>query len=272
MSLGLGLPLHKMKFFGGYTPLFTTVGGAAFGYSLRRLSSTATNCIRVRRSGDSAEFDFGFVNNYLDTASLIAFCIAGGGTQNGNVVTWYDQSGNNYHVTNATPAQQPTIVTSGVLTTDGSRGAIGGDGGDSLLFTLGAAQSQPATIFMVARTTGAGGTGVFGSGGTGWAILANSATALSLNAGSSLSSGSTSTSRRLIYGLVNGASSVVAVNGAAGTSGNAGANTSQTIRLFADATGGSMTGNIQECIGWFNNRSSDKSLIENNINLYYGIY
>lgn len=271
MSLGLGLPLHKARF-RGYTSLFDVVGGAAFGYSLRRLSSTATNCIRVRRSGDNAEFDFGFVNNYLDTASLTAFCIAGGGTQNGQIVTWYDQSGNTYHVTNATPAQQPTIVTAGVLVTLGSHTSVSADGGDSLLFTLGAAQAQPATIFTVANATGGGGTGVFGGTGTRWTIQANGANPWVVNAGVTLSSGITTVARRLVYTLINGGSSVIALNGAAGTIGNAGGNTTQTIRLFADSGGGNMTGNIQECIGWFNNRSSDKSLIESNINTYYGIY
>ena len=271
MSLGLGLPLHKARF-RGYTSLFDVVGGAAFGYSLRRLSSTATNCIRVRRSGDNAESDFGFVNNYLNTASLVAFCIAGGGTQNGQIVTWYDQSGNNYHVTNATPAQQPTIVTAGALVTLGSHTAVSADGGDSLLYTLGAAQAQPATIFMVANATGGSGTGVFGGTGTRWTIQANNITSWLVNAGVTLSSGITTAARRLIYSLINGGSSVISLNGAAGTSGNAGASTTQTIRLFNDSAGAGMNGNIQECVGWFNNRSSDKSLIESNINDYYGIY
>src|SRR5210317_1231364 len=42
-------------------------------YSLRQLSSSATNCIRVRRSSDDTEQDIGFSSNALDTSSLTNF-------------------------------------------------------------------------------------------------------------------------------------------------------------------------------------------------------
>jgi hypothetical protein len=58
-------------------------------YSLRKVSSTATKCIRVRRSSDNAEQDFGFVGQNLDTASLLSFV----GANNGFVVKIYEQGG-----------------------------------------------------------------------------------------------------------------------------------------------------------------------------------
>jgi len=58
-------------------------------WSLRKLRSTYTgSAIRVRRASDNAELDIGFVDNYLDTASLNTFL---GGNQ-GRLYTWYDQS------------------------------------------------------------------------------------------------------------------------------------------------------------------------------------
>ena len=46
--------------------------GAAF--SLRKLRTNYTgNCLRVRRSDTNTEQDIGFVNNFLDTASIQTF-------------------------------------------------------------------------------------------------------------------------------------------------------------------------------------------------------
>ncbi len=79
-------------------------------YSLRKLrNGYSGNCVRVRRSSDNAEQDFGFVNDVVDMASIITFCGAG----NGFVTTWYDQSGNGKHVTQATAGNQPQIIASG---------------------------------------------------------------------------------------------------------------------------------------------------------------
>ena len=74
------------------TPLLLdTYPSAAVAYSLRKLRTDYSgNAIRVRRSSDNAEQDFGFSGNDLDTASLLTFC----GACNGFITTWYDQSGN----------------------------------------------------------------------------------------------------------------------------------------------------------------------------------
>jgi hypothetical protein len=89
---------------------------AAAAFSLRKLRSAYTgNCIEVRRSSDNALQNIGFVNNVLDTDSLLSFVGAG----DGFVRTWFDQSGNglNYSNTNVNTTQ-PRIVNSGVLETD----------------------------------------------------------------------------------------------------------------------------------------------------------
>jgi hypothetical protein len=71
----------------------------------------------VRRSNDNAETDIGFSTNELDTTALAAHC----GSNDGFVVTWYDQSGNANNATQSTTANQPKIYdgTTGVVTENG---------------------------------------------------------------------------------------------------------------------------------------------------------
>lgn len=93
--------------------LLDTYTGAAAGYSLRKISNTATNSLRVRRSSDNAETDIGFaVDDNLDNAALLAF-VGTGATDNGYVTTWYDQSGNSRHATQTSATAQPQIVSAG---------------------------------------------------------------------------------------------------------------------------------------------------------------
>jgi hypothetical protein len=62
---------------------------AAAAYSLRKLRTAYTGaCIRV--TNGSTSLDIGFVNNVLDLSTLQTFI----GSGNGQVTTWYDQSGN----------------------------------------------------------------------------------------------------------------------------------------------------------------------------------
>jgi hypothetical protein len=84
-------------------------------YSLRKLRSGYTgNCIRVRRSSDNTEQDFGFVNNVLDTASILSFV----GTGTGFVTTWYNQTTTiGLNLTQSTGVNQPRIVQVGNLYT-----------------------------------------------------------------------------------------------------------------------------------------------------------
>lgn len=105
--------------------LLDTYSGAAAAYSLRKLRSAYSgNAIRVRRSSDNTEQDFGFVNDVLNTASLLTFCGAG----NGFVTTWYDQSGNANNAEQSSATSQPQIVSSGVLLTINSKTCMSFDG------------------------------------------------------------------------------------------------------------------------------------------------
>jgi hypothetical protein len=96
-------------------------GGQAC-FSLRRLRKGYFGpCINIRRSSDNAVQDIGFDSNgNLDVGAIYKFV----GANSAFVATWYDQSGNKRHATQATTAAQPRIVNSGVLDTRNSRPAI----------------------------------------------------------------------------------------------------------------------------------------------------
>ena len=105
--------------------LLDTYSSSAVAYSLRKLRTAyAGSAIRVRRSSDNTEQNIGFVSGNLDTASLISFCGAG----NGFVTTWYDQSGNGINFTQASAANQPQIVSSGAILTQGGKPSISFNG------------------------------------------------------------------------------------------------------------------------------------------------
>lgn len=93
--------------------LDVTSSYSAYSVARRLNSSYLGSAIRVKRSSDSTELDIGFVDNLLDTASLLKFVGAG----NGQVTAIYDQnlSGSVAHLN--TSSAQPYVVTGGTLLT-----------------------------------------------------------------------------------------------------------------------------------------------------------
>ena len=85
-SLGLGLGFNRHRILGGVVPLLDTYTGAAAAYSLRNLSSSTTNVVRVRRSSNDDEQDF--TASEVSGGALATFVGAG---NDGFVTTWYDQ-------------------------------------------------------------------------------------------------------------------------------------------------------------------------------------
>jgi hypothetical protein len=140
----------------------------AQGYGLRKVVvGYAGNAIKVRRSSDNTEQDIGFSGNNLDTAALLTFCGAG----NGFVSKWYDQSGNAKDMLQATTANQPKIVASGVLVTNNGRPGMDFDGATSYMERAAAElySSGAATVCGVASGTPTANLQecVLGEGGTG---------------------------------------------------------------------------------------------------------
>jgi hypothetical protein len=97
---------------GGTAPFLLDALTVSAAYSTRKLRTAYTgSAFRLRESGGDTELDIGFASNGdLNTAAAATHI----GGNSGFIVTWYDQSGNGYDVSNATAAQQPTYVASGV--------------------------------------------------------------------------------------------------------------------------------------------------------------
>ena len=115
MKLGLGLGLNRagnISAMNRYVYLLDKYPNAVQAISSRLLSTTYIGqCLRVRRSSDNTELDIGFVDNYMDYVSMATFVGAG----NGFVVKRYDQSGNGKHMVQSNAAEQPIIISGGVL-------------------------------------------------------------------------------------------------------------------------------------------------------------
>ena len=93
------------------SPPYDDVPSIVAAYGMRRLRSAYTgNLLRLRRSSDDAESNFGFTGSGdLDTAAIATWL----GANSGYIVTWYDQSGGARDATQATAANQPLYVASG---------------------------------------------------------------------------------------------------------------------------------------------------------------
>jgi GDSL-like Lipase/Acylhydrolase family len=75
-------------------------------FSLSKLFSDSTNCIRVRKGDDNSEQDFGFITDgSLDIVGIESFLNG----EDGYVAVVYDQTGNDKHCYQATLSLQPKI-------------------------------------------------------------------------------------------------------------------------------------------------------------------
>jgi hypothetical protein len=124
-------------------------------YTLEKFNNSYTgNALRVRRTGDNAEQDFG----YNDWTNLVAWVVAGGGSQHGAIVSIYDQI-NNKTATQGTPSAQPYIVRSGALTVDSEGNpAMDFQHGNNYLERDETFPTTPVTAFCISQADGSNGT------------------------------------------------------------------------------------------------------------------
>jgi len=272
-------------------------GGAAAAYSLRSLtSSSTTNVVKVRRSGDDAELDF--TESQVSGGTLAAWVVAGGGTQDGFVTTWYDQSGNGNNGTQATAASQPKIVSSGTLVTENGKAALDFDGVND--FFLISNQIKPTTdelyFSAVVNATISGSNKAilahaYFFGSYYFTVQSNVAAQNPSKAKANVGSSGTdyavhSTSdadggQALITAYYTGTNNNVAVNGetvnsvaASGTI-TYNANDRTAIGVFTNSTGQLASiwdGSMQEIIFYPTDQSANRTGIEANINAHYNIY
>lgn len=100
--------------------LLDTFPNSEAAFSLRKLrESYSGNCIEVRNDSN-VHLNIGFVNNQLDTQSILTHC----GSGNGRISKWYDQSGYARVLSQTTVANQPLLVSNGSIITLNGRPTI----------------------------------------------------------------------------------------------------------------------------------------------------
>lgn len=253
---------------------------AEVAYSLRKLRKTYTgNAIRVRRSNDNAEQDIGFIDNDLDTASLLSFV----GANNGFVTTWYDQSTNANNSTQATATNQAQIVSSGNLILDVDTNKITTTWTlDRYDLTSGiSTNTQYLSVSVVRRQTTTGvliGLGVAniigGPNGQTPMIWIGNGTLRSYMPSLVIHNTLTTTDGYIITSEKNASNlKTMYLNGSAQpTTATEAPISGNLINVFGQAGGNYTLGQYQEYIYWDSDQSVNRTAIENNINTYWNAY
>lgn len=263
-----------------FTGLLDTYTGATAAYSLRKLRTAYTGyAIRVRRSSDSTSQDIGFNSlGGLDTSSLTSFV----GSGNGFVSIWYDQSGLGVNLSQEASANQPKIVSSGVVYTLKSKPSIVFEG-NQFLNTTGTVLSTGSgsyaifgvnkhdntnsrCIFYIGQSSPSNGVGLSknSSGNPNHFWFAN-------DFNSSQSYNNIDTLSIISYNQVN---VFTKINGIEESTSLLGKNTLNPRLTTGYIPGFSnwFYGFESELIIYNSNQESNKSIIESNINSYYSIY
>jgi hypothetical protein len=263
--------------FATFTPYFSDLFGMpAAAYSLRKLTPSATNCIRVRRSSDNTEQDIGFVANLpsspIDTAALLAFVGAG----DGFVVTWYDQSTTGHNFTQSTGSLQPQIVSSGSVITLNSVPSISMTAAqwwEKTLFTnklldiyLVRESTNTSYVKFTGRTLAGGGYDFVGQSGSGSTVIFENYGTPSLYANKALFTGTT---RNNVFNFLNGTLIETQENGNIGVSGAA-----WTFYRFGWYSSSSVgfSGKASELIFFDTSKSSSRNNIVDNQNAIYNVF
>ena len=249
--------------------------GAAAAYSLRKLRNAYTgNCIRVRRSSDNTELDIGFVNDVLDTASLLTFCGAG----NGFVATWYDQSGSANNATQSTAWNQPQIVSSGAMITTNGKNSILFNSTKLLFLTSGVTVGASSYTSSIGKRPASGdkliGLARWNTNGHAMYLWSDNKYYFLGKTNEYLVSSATDTTTAQL--LLTGQNSA----GTMSIFKNSGAITSTPTALvystLVDSIGGNSGSlancNLQETILYNSDQSTNRTGIETNINTFYTIY
>lgn len=251
--------------------LLDTYTGAAAAYSLRQLSSTATNAVRVRRASDNAEQDIGFDGSGgLDTTSLASFC---SGT-NGFIKTWYDQASTNDATQTAT-GSQPKIY-------DSSTGVVTENGKPAVLFSGAQYVDSPsistttATMFAVLDNGGSTSQffGTLDTGENSYNWDRGTQVAIRSRGNTVFSTTTSQIDFKTIYYKNDSSNHEVAVNNQSAVSAVVTNSITRILNRIGARTSltSYFTGHFYEFVLYNSDQSSNRTGIEDNINTFYSIY
>lgn len=277
-------PMFKLiaKKSGGCSYLLDQYSGAAAAYSLRQLRCAYTGpLIRVRRSSDNTESDiYPTANGDLDTSALKTF-VGTGGSDDGFVITWYDQSGNANNATQSTAANQPYIIDNGIISRENTKPVIKFDGSnDYMVLSSGISGANPYSSFYVQKKNATGSIGFWFSNTSTSpytpVLYNNGALYISNNTGNyKFNISYTINTYHLMSGFCTATNSFeVYVNGSSislpsSLSEGASTNFTQIGRRGAGEASGV---SVAEAILYTSNETSNRTGIETNINTYYSAY
>jgi hypothetical protein len=260
-----------------YSGFGDTYGDVTAYYSLRKFTEAETlNAIRVRRSSDDTEQDIGFdANGDLDTTALLAF-VGTGGTDNGYVTTFYDQSGNGNNATNATSTEQPLIVSGGSVVTENGKAALEFDGVNDELVNSSITLTQPFTYFHARKyrnTTSPRMALSLSTSTNSWADYFDGSSLRAYFGSTGAKSEGFNTDQNLWGAVVNGTSSEVLLNGTS-TAANLGTNNGDAVVIGdrGNISGINAAVNVQEIIIFDSDQSGNRTNMETNINDHFDIY
>jgi hypothetical protein len=253
-----------------YTPIFDTYGSPTIGFSMFKLRTAYTgNCLEVRRSSDNTTLNIGFVNNYLDTASLLAFV----GSGNGFVRTWYDQSGNGRDLTQTTSASyQPQIVASGSLITRNGIATIKANSTQylTLLATINGTTARSWWFSCEKDTTG--NQAILGSNGSAYMWMDYGASQYVGNADFVNISPSLSINTFRLINVIYTTASYKMWNNGSQIGSNVGGTDTMTLYLVPMVAFRTTTVYFNELVYWQTNQTSNRSAIETDIKTRNLIY
>ena len=262
---------------GSQTGLLDDYPNATAAYSLRALNSAYTGpAIRVTTTGSDFK-DIGLLyDGSLDTASLLTF--AGGGDV--FVTTWYDQSGEGNDVAQGSQSAQPQIVSSGVVVTTSDNYAIDFSGSTKTLVNATFDNlTQVSSVFTIVKSTSSApqvitdGVDLASRQVSGY--YANNPSAFAINKGVTIKSAASINQNINLLSTFFDVNSDLYLNGVQIlNSVDAGSNTREGFTLgSALGSAASFEGSIFEVIVFDEqNKSSDRTDIETNINNYYNVY
>jgi Concanavalin A-like lectin/glucanases superfamily len=251
------------------------VSGAAAWWGLRAYSiaSIGGNAIRLRRDSDNGEQDFATVTGGgLDLSAIASFK----GAANLFVAKLYDQTGQGNDLLQATAANQPGFVLSGlgslpIMTFDGSASRMQAAG------IINGTSHYPFTITsFISRTSGAAtqSTILYGPTGSDQMRFETTADTASYYAGTLQSGTCSDDDYHSLIGVFDGASSNLYADAASISSANPGVTTFNGNPALGDAPGFSVffLGKIQEVGFWGSALTgTNVSNISTNQHSYWGI-
>ena len=196
------------------------------------------------------------------------------------VETWYDQSSNNNHATQADTLSQPTIYDNGGVVMENGKAAIKGDGSTTSLRNFNVALSSDYFISLVSKLNSAGTNMWLGTTSVGGYFRAvDAGTSVTIRHDGETGGGdfnvSVGTNQLIHTSQRVGTTMHYAQNGSNNTAterATQGASFSVTCLFDGYTNSYEIDGTMQEVILYNSNKSDNRPTIEKNINSYYNIY